>query len=264
VALVNGIEIGRTATIADTSEPLWATEFHLPDELLLESNQPPKRMRKACSGSKLVPPPPPAPLDTPVSRVITLQVWDSATEGDPVMLGEVEVPPDLVQAVLSSSPSEGQDTERYRDLTPREQDDDRTEGKNIVGGAARFSGLRLVTLNIRSHPAEEPRENSTATMVKYETVGEENGSDRGILSLSLRRVASDTKQRVGEEVCELSQSMAETDRRMAPSMAESGNEARLGENVSEETKAEVRVGGRDKPRQCSRPPRTATVVGARS
>lgn len=244
MVLVNGVEIGRTATIANTSEPLWATDFRLPDELLLGMNQSAKRVRKACSGTKVGTSRPPTPLDTPAPRAVTLEVWDNALEGNPVMLGEVEVPPNLVQDVLSSSSPRGPDTENSRD-SPRKtenDDDDHNGGRNIVEGPAKFSGLRLATLNLRSRPAKEFPENSTVPLVAGEAPEEGRSRNGGNLSISLKRMVSAAKPGVDEVVCEHSQSLSEFDRHVDPRAAGRGDDARLGDDIREKTKAEVRGG----------------------
>ncbi len=179
------------------------------------------------------------------------------------MLGEVEVPPDLVQDMLLSSSPRGQGT-------TESDDDDHNGWGSVVEGPSRCSGLHLVTLNLRSRPAKEPPENSTVPGIAGEVAGEGSSSDGGFLSLSLKRMVPAAETGVNEDMCEPSQSLAEVDRHMDPSAAGSGDDdVRLGDGVREETQVEVRGVVRGRPHRCSgharmqgtmEPPKTGSIV----
>ncbi|CAM9304017.1 unnamed protein product, partial [Ectocarpus sp. 12 AP-2014] len=191
VVLVRGLEVGRTTTIPNSSEPLWATDFRLPDSLLCETNPPIGTPQTADSGGggRLRPPQPPSGRADRVAGALTLEVWNRVPEGDPVWLGAVEVPPDLLQEVMSS-PAPADNDERG---VSRE---DRRTADEIEGCSPR---LHSIDLNLKS-PVKNTKqgqlpETGHDEISVVDTVAgtlpaaaEAYGGTGGVLSLSLRRV----------------------------------------------------------------------------
>ncbi|CAM9115968.1 unnamed protein product [Ectocarpus sp. 13 AM-2016] len=191
VVLVRGLEVGRTTTIPNSSEPMWATDFRLPDSLLRETNPPVGTPKTADSGGggRLRPPQPPSGRADRVAGALTLEVWNRVPEGDPFRLGAVEVPPDLLQEVMSS-PAPADEDERG---VSRE---DRGTAGEIEGCSPR---LHSIDLNLKS-PVKNTKqghlpETGHDEIGMVDTVAgtlpaaaEAYGGTGGVLSLSLRRV----------------------------------------------------------------------------
>ncbi|CAN0018446.1 unnamed protein product [Ectocarpus sp. 6 AP-2014] len=191
VVLVNGLEVGRTTTIPNSSEPMWATDFRLPDSLLRVTNPPRGASKTADSGGggRLRPPQPPSRRVDRVSGALTLEVWNRVPEGDPVLLGAVEVPPDLLQEVISSP-------------APADKDERRVGGED-QGTAGEIEGcsprLHSIDLNLQSLVKHTERRQLAETghdessmvdtvAAKLPAATEAYGGTGGVLSLSLRRV----------------------------------------------------------------------------
>ncbi|CAM9485772.1 unnamed protein product [Ectocarpus fasciculatus] len=174
VVLVKGLEVGRTTTIPNSSEPLWATDFRLPDYLLCGTNPSrgsPQRAGGSGGGGRSRPPQPPSRLADRVSGALALEVWNRVPEGDPVLLGAVEVPPDLLQEVMSSP-------------TPTDKDETGGSGEDrgMVGDIeGRLPRFHSIDLNLKS-----PVKHMVAATLP--AAPEANGGTGGVLSLSLRRV----------------------------------------------------------------------------
>lgn len=214
VVLVGGVEVGRTTTIAHSSEPLWATEFHLPEDLFLGATcSPPRNARNVVGDSRGVERVTPRPSP---GVVVAMEVWDSVPEGDPVLLGAAEVPPDALQSVLSSSPRGGQDAGRNRAVRTSEaeggdEDNKRRGGGFCEGPRGSSSDLRLFSVDLRPcQEGKQPLNRQLASVVSGEesrttaieaaataeaadaTAGDADRSGAaGVLSFSLKRVVSD-------------------------------------------------------------------------
>lgn len=249
------MEVGRTATIVNSSEPLWATEFHLPDELLLGAD-PLRQNTRTGVGSgqtKELTPPQTSP------GVVALEVWDSVPEGDPVLLGAVEVPSDVLQKVFLLSSCGGQDARRTRVVRsePEGGDDDKTgrEGE----GPWRSPDLHLLNLNLRLRPQgkqakrEQPagivggENSSVTTIVAAKAAGgavELGGGAVGTVSFSLKRVASNDDHSVSEERLELRPATTEEGPSLSRLAEESGSVAGLEQEVMGTRITEVKAGSR--------------------
>ncbi|CAB1113397.1 unnamed protein product [Ectocarpus sp. CCAP 1310/34] len=191
VVLVRGLEVGRTTTIPNSAEPMWATDFRLPDSLLCETNPSigtPKTADRG-GGGRLRPPQPPSGRADRVAGVLILEVWDRVPEGDPVRLGAVEVPPDLLQEVMSSpAPADKDESGVSRE--------DRGTAGEIKGCSPR---LHSIHLNLKS-PVKNTKQGQLPEtrhdeICMVDTVAgtlpaaaEAYGGTGGVLSLSLRRV----------------------------------------------------------------------------
>lgn len=192
MVLVNGLEVGRTTTIPNSSDPMWATDFRLPDCLLCENNPPrgtPKTAGDSGGGGRLRPPQPPCRRADRVSGALTLEVWNRVPEGDPVLLGAVQVPPDLLQEAMSSP-------------APADKDERGVgrEDRGTAGEIERCSPrLHSIDLNLKS-PVKNTKQGQLAETRHDESnmvdtvaatlpaAAETYGGTGGVLSLSLRRV----------------------------------------------------------------------------
>lgn len=194
VVRVGGVEVGRTTTIANSSEPLWATEFDLPDELLLGASPLLKNARKVVGGGRRMELTPPQPSP----GVVALEVWDSVPEGNPVLLGAVEVPSNVLQEVLSPSPHRGQEARRIRTVRSETEDGDDDKRRETEGSCG-SSDLRLLNLNLRPRQKGRQPQNQQLAMVAAKAAGgamveAEYSGAVGVLSFSLKRVVSDAEQ----------------------------------------------------------------------
>lgn len=202
VVLVGGVEVGRTTTISHSSEPLWATEFHLADELLLGARPLSKNTRKGVDrgrGTELASP-------QPTPGVVALEVWDSVPEGDPVLLGAVEVPPDALQKVLSSPSHRGQETDGGGDDRRRESERPRRPSDICVLNldlrprrkAKQPQNQRLAGIAGGENGAPATAAAAAAKVAGDATAGAEHSGGGaaavGVLSFSLKRVVADTEQ----------------------------------------------------------------------
>lgn len=192
MVLVKGLEVGRTTTIPNSSEPMWATDFRLPDSLLCETNPPrgnPQTAGDSGGGGRLRPPLPPCPRAARVSGTLTLEVWNRVPEGDPVLLGAVEVPSDLLQEVMSSPAPPDKDERGV-------SGEDRGTAGEIEGWSPR---LHSIDLNLESPVKHTKQRQLTETghdessmvdtvAATLPAAAEAYGGTGGVLSLSLRRV----------------------------------------------------------------------------
>lgn len=118
VVLVNGAEVGRTQTIPNSPDPLWATDFRLSNELARRST-PSSRRRGGERGSgdtragdiaRNGQRRPPSPWG--IISCVICEVWDSVPEGKPTFLGAAELPTDLLSALLSPDAADDAGTSR--------------------------------------------------------------------------------------------------------------------------------------------------------
>ena len=182
-------------------------------------------------------------------------MWDSVPEGDPVLLGAVEVPSDVLQNVLSSSSRRDQDATRTRavrsDSELAADEDQRRESKGSRGS----SDLHLFSLDLRPRQdGEQPQNQQRAGIVRREsgatatvvaakaarddatTEEAEHSGAVGVLSFSLKRVVSDAERSDGEEGLNHPQASAE-DARLDQ---ESGSVAGPGKEAMETRTSEVK------------------------
>lgn len=251
------MEIGRTTTIANSSEPLWATDFHLQDELLLGPSPPSRNMQKVVGGSRGMESTSPQPSP----GVVALEVWDSVPEGDPVLLGAVQVPPDALQQVLSSSSQRGLDERRECE------------------GSRGPSDLHLLSLNLMPcQKGKQPRdpqlagivssESNTTTTVASKAAGDatasaEDSGGVGVLSVSLKRAVSDAEHSGREEVHNRPHATTEDGPRQALLAEESGNVTGLREDTMETKTTEVNIENTNTCRCCSVDARGTFLHGIR-
>lgn len=201
VVLVGGLEVGRTTKITDSFEPLWATDFHLPDDLLLGPSSLSRSSRNVGDDLETeITPPQLSPA------AVALEVWDSVSEGNPVLLGAAEVPSGVLQKVLASSlRGEGDGKPNVRTKQEGGDEDKRRgcQGSNGTGS----SDLVLLNLNLRlrhkgkqhKHPqltgTVGGKNSSTAAIVAAKSTdhaiaGAERDGGEGVLSCSLKRIVS--------------------------------------------------------------------------
>lgn len=243
MVLVNDLEIGRTTTISNSSEPLWATEFHLPDELLLRTETPKTGdVGGGVNGwSDEIPSRPPSREGSISLGVVALEVWNSVPEGDPVLLGAVDIPSDLLQDIVSSS-CHGGPAANNNSVVRRTGHE---VGKDQVGGgktneiSSDALGLHLLNLSLGTHPKKiEPQQqqlafvgrgdNRTAVVEPVKvTSGEELRDDVGFISLSLKRVVAEVQEHGNEEQRD-AKVMPEDNRHLSPVAKEAENVAKLG------------------------------------
>lgn len=246
------MEIGRTTTISNSSDPLWATEFHLPEDLLLGTRTPSKTGGISGggvgAGKSLAPSRPPSRKGgSSVNGVVALEVWDRVPEGDPVLLGAVDVPSEVVQEMMSSS-YEGQKPEdrnarAVRSSKEKGGGDYQVDGRGETTGiSSDSSGLHLLNLYLGTFPKKKLPPNQQVACVESgdkRMAGEKNGGTVGVLSLSLKRVVTAVKPSAKERPNN-PEAMPEDDLRLSPLVAkDTENVAKLGADISKKRGGEV-------------------------
>lgn len=152
--IVDGVEIGRTLTVPNSSEPLWAAVFFLPI--------PRERTRTISSRSVET-----APLNTEDLHLnILFQVWNDDPASSPVIIGRAALPPDVVsELIMDGNRSENTQNNDIHNLQE--------------GGLAAAKKRRSLALDLR---LDNP-ENKAVTEASKEALS-------GILSVSVESIAA--------------------------------------------------------------------------
>lgn len=185
VILFDGVEVGRTRTIPDSTDPLWETTFHLSDELLQKRSLLKRRSRVNRSGERSGET---AESDDPrfvtprevVDCSVDLEIWDRAAQGQPVLIGAAEIPTELMSELLVCD-----------DITAS---DGPVEDQCSVAASycQREKGMHLLKLGLRSGEdrcdTSQSGGSNFAAPADIAVAGRLETSALGTLSVSVRRV----------------------------------------------------------------------------
>ena len=182
VVLVDGVEVGRTHTIFDSSDPLWAATFHLSDKLLSRptstlnstgvgrsSGKSRKLAKKKHWSSQ-------SPSGT-ISSSIDFEVWDRVSHGQPVLVGAAKFPADLLRALLTI------------DCTLP----DNPLGDDSSVTAKSWRGVRQYSLELRLRPREYRQKGFAEGGGNSATAAGLEEKTRGVLSVSVEQVKAATE-----------------------------------------------------------------------
>lgn len=161
------VEIGRTITVPNTCDPVWAAEFNLFDEIL--GINPLKNGGGGRGGARSTRKP--SPLEKKIR--VHLEVWNCAPEGEPVVIGATELPPDLLRALLSPDDARGS----------------KIDGGQEGGCMNAKKKPLLLNLSLRTRIEEQPVGDRIIGSGEVAATAVLHGSyGSGVLSVSLERI----------------------------------------------------------------------------